>query len=405
MKIKEMLGWLKRYNDDDEFLDLEEKLGVKIREQGYITKDDLIKIIRWKFRKNLIGRRKLVLDWIKDTKNSEIIEITKKAINLKDEKKKIKFLCKIKGVGVSLASCILTFHNPKEYCIFDIHIYDEVFNTDHNTRPKYFSSKPKYYLELLDKLRKLSIEYSLSVRDIEKALFKKNYEESKHKHIFRIHDMSDNNRPRERFLKQGPGALSDAELFAIILRTGSIDENVVDMCNKLIKKYKLENLFDCSLNELQKIKGIGPGKAMQILAMAELGKRYSQSKNPIKKITHAEDVYNYFKYKLKDKKQENFYVLLLNTKNHIIKEELITKGVLDSAIIHPREVFKPAIRNSAAKIILVHNHPSGDPQPSQEDLDITKSIIKTGKQMDIKVLDHVIVGSGEGWWSWVEKKN
>lgn len=213
--------------------------------------------------------------------------------------------------------------------------------------------------------------------------------------------MPDSSKPRERFLKHGPEVLSDAELLAIILRTGTIQENVVDMSNRLIAEYGLDKLFECSLKELQKIKGIGPGKAMQILSMAELGKRYNQSKNPITKITSAEDVYNYFKDKLKDKKQEEFWILVLNSQNIITKEELIAKGILDSAIIHPREIFRPAIKNSAKKIILVHNHPSGDPKPSGEDLEITEKIMALGKEMDIKVLDHVIVGD-EGWWSWKE---
>ena len=216
----------------------------------------------------------------------------------------------------------------------------------------------------------------------------------------KIKDLPDSSKPRERFLKYGKEALSDAELFAIILRTGTINENVVDMSNRLLKEYSLEKLYDCSLKELQEIKGIGPSKAMQILAMSELGKRYNNSKKPIKKISSAKDVFNYFHEKLKDEKQEHFYVLILNLQNHIIKEELISKGVLDSAIIHPREVFKPAIKHSASKIILAHNHPSGNPNPSNEDLEITKKLIEAGKLIDIKIIDHVIIGDGE-WWSWL----
>ena len=158
----------------------------------------------------------------------------------------------------------------------------------------------------------------------------------------RIKDLPKQNRPRERFLEKGPEALSDAELFAIILRTGTINENVVDVSNRLIKEYGLDKLFECSLKELEKIKGIGPSKAMQILAMAELGKRHTLSKIPLRKITCAEDVFHYFHERLKDKKQEHFYVLMLNTQNYIIGEHLISKGILDASIVHPREVFKPA---------------------------------------------------------------
>ncbi len=218
----------------------------------------------------------------------------------------------------------------------------------------------------------------------------------------KIKDLPKQNRPRERFLKHGPETLSDAELFAIFLRTGTINENVIDMSNRLIAEYGLDKLFDCSLKELQKIKGIGPSKAMQILSMAELGKRYNQAKNPVKKITCAKDVFNYFQERLRNKKEEHFYVLMLNTQNIITGEELISKGILDASIIHPREIFKPAIKNSASKIILVHNHPSGDPSPSQEDKETTRRLIKAGEELGIKILDHVIIGNGK-WESWVEK--
>lgn len=208
----------------------------------------------------------------------------------------------------------------------------------------------------------------------------------------KIKDLPAQNRPRERFLKHGPEALSDAELFAIILRTGSKGENVIDMSNRLIAEHGLDKLFECSLKELQGIKGIGPSKAMQLLAMSELGKRHTQAKHPIKKITCAKDVFDLFHDRLKDEKQEHFIVLMLNTKNHIIGEETIFKGTLDASIVHPREIFKTAIKHSAAKIILVHNHPSGDPSPSPEDLELTEKLTKAGEELGVSVLDHVIVG-------------
>ena len=213
----------------------------------------------------------------------------------------------------------------------------------------------------------------------------------------KIKDLPEQNRPRERFLKYGPETLSDAELFAIILRTGTVNENVVDVSNRLIKEYGLDKLFECSLKELEKIKGIGPSKAMQILAMAELGKRRTSSKILLKKITCAKDVFDYFHERLKDKKEEHFYVLMLNTQNYLIGEQLISKGILDSSIVHPREVFKPAIKNSASKIILVHNHPSGDPTPSQEDLEIIKKLIKSGEELGIRVVDSVIITEDKFW--------
>ena len=221
----------------------------------------------------------------------------------------------------------------------------------------------------------------------------------------KIKDLPEQNRPRERFLKHGPEALSDAELFAILLRTGTRGkkgekgENVIEMSNRLMNEYGLDKLLECSLVELQKINGIGPAKAMQILTIAELQKRINQSKKPVKKISCAEDVFNHFHERFKDEKQEHFYVLMLDTKNNVVGEQLISKGILDASIIHPREVFKPAIKNSASKIILVHNHPSGDCFPSGDDLDITKKLVEFGEKFDIKVVDHVIIG-GDTWWNW-----
>ena len=222
----------------------------------------------------------------------------------------------------------------------------------------------------------------------------------------KIKDIPKDGRPRERFLKHGPETLSDAELFAIILRTGTLGENVVDMSNRLINEYKLDKLFECSLKELQKIKGIGPSKARQILAMSELGKRYNQLKQSNnknqKRITCAKDVFDLFHERLKDEKQENFIVLLLNTKNHIIGEEWISKGTLDAAIVEPRDVFKSAIKNSASKIILVHNHPSGDPNPSEEDIQIVDRLKDAGESLGISVIDSIIIGN-ENYWNSREK--
>lgn len=217
----------------------------------------------------------------------------------------------------------------------------------------------------------------------------------------KIKELLPDSRPREKFLKHGQEFLSDSELFAILLRTGCIGENVVDMSNRLISEYGLDKLFECSLKELQKIKGIGPAKAMQILSIAEISKRQILSEKSLRKISCADDVFNLFHEKLKDKKEEHFYVLMLNIQNNIIREHRVSKGILDASIIHPREIFKPAIRNSASKIILIHNHPSGDPTPSEEDLEITKRLTKNGEDLGIKVLDHIIIGNGK-FWSWVE---
>ncbi|MBI2449453.1 DNA repair protein RadC [Candidatus Pacearchaeota archaeon] len=229
----------------------------------------------------------------------------------------------------------------------------------------------------------------------------------------KVKDLPEQNRPRERFLKHGPEALSDSELFAILLRTGTRGkknekgelvpgENVVDMSNRLIKEYGLDKLFDCSLTELQKIKGIGPAKAMQILTINEIVKRTNQAKNPIKKITCSKDVFNIYKEKLSNKKQEIFTILMLGTKNHILGEKVISIGNSDTAIADPKEILNPAIKNSASKIILIHNHPSGDPKPSIEDKRVTQEIVKAGEIVGIVVLDHIIIGK-DSYWSWREK--
>ena len=217
----------------------------------------------------------------------------------------------------------------------------------------------------------------------------------------KIKDLPDDSKPRERFLKYGPEALSDAELFAIILRTGHKSENVLEVANRLIAEYGIDKLFDCSIKELRKIRSIGQTKAIELLTIAELAKRYNNFKREIKHISSAKDVFNYFHDRLKDEKQEHFYVLMLDTKNNIISEQLISKGILDASIIHPREVFKPAIKNSASKIILVHNHPSGDPNPSSEDLEITEKLINAGEEIGISVLDNIIIGK-DNYWSWKE---
>ena len=218
----------------------------------------------------------------------------------------------------------------------------------------------------------------------------------------KIRDLPDDSKPRERFLKYGPEAMSDAELFAIILRTGTKNENVLEVANKIIAEHRIDRLFDCSIKELRKIKGIGQIKAIELLTIAELAKRYNNFKREIKHIKSAKDVFDLFHERLKDEKQENFIVLMLNSKNYIIGEHLVSKGILDASIVHPREIFKPAIKNSCSKIILVHNHPSGDSKPSEEDEETTEKLIEAGALLGIKVLDHIIIGT-DNYWSWKEK--
>jgi len=217
----------------------------------------------------------------------------------------------------------------------------------------------------------------------------------------KIKEMLEDSRPRERLVKFGVENLSDSEVLALILEKGTKQENVIEMSDRLISKYGLDKLSQCSLKELQEIKGIGFAKACQILALFEFNKRHNLAKQEIKHIKSAKDVFNLFHEKLKDENQENFFILMLNNKNYVIGQELITKGSLDNSIAHPREIFKPAIKNSASKIILIHNHPSGDPSPSKSDLDLTDELIKSGEYLGVNVVDHVIIGKDK-YWNWRE---
>lgn len=207
----------------------------------------------------------------------------------------------------------------------------------------------------------------------------------------KIKEISIENRPRERLFRNGVKSLSDAELLAIILRTGTCKENVIDMCNRLISKYDLDKLSSLSLKELDNVKGIGKAKACQILALFELNKRHNINKQFGKPLTCAEEVKNYATSRLPSNDKEYFMIIMLDSKNRVIKDEIISVGTLNSSLVHPREVFKSAIRESANAIILVHNHPSGDLTPSNEDLELTNKLKEAGELLMIKVLDHVIV--------------
>ena len=216
----------------------------------------------------------------------------------------------------------------------------------------------------------------------------------------KILDIPLENRPRERFLKGGADGLSDAELLAIILQKGTMGENAVDVSNRLIAAYGLDKLAVLSLKELQAIKGIGPAKAMQIKAGFELNKRRVVTGGS-QRIRSAKDVYSYLSEKLQNLDRERMVVLHLNARQGIIKEEVVSVGVVDGTMIHPREVFKNAIKESTTNIIVVHNHPSGDVEPSKNDLESTRSLVETGKIIGIRVLDHVIIGR-KGYFSFKE---
>ncbi len=217
----------------------------------------------------------------------------------------------------------------------------------------------------------------------------------------RINDLDPESRPRERFMSCGPGALSPAELLALILRTGTRQENIIDICNELISRFTLEGLTEATVGELQKTKGIGKAKAMQIAALFELNKRLSYSRNQNKRVQAARDVFDYMAGRIPDEKKEHLFVLHLNTKNQIIRHEQVSVGTLNASLIHPREVFKSAIRESAHAIILVHNHPSGDVEPSNADRQVTSLLKEASGLLQIDLLDHIIIGTTE-WFSFRE---
>jgi len=211
----------------------------------------------------------------------------------------------------------------------------------------------------------------------------------------RIKEIALEQRPRERLKIKGIDSLSDSELLAIILQHGTNGENVIDLSHRLISTFGLEKINSLSLTELMKIKGIKLGKASKLIAAFELNKRASSGKICEKIVKSPSDIAKYYIEKLKDKKKEYFIAVFLDSKNKIIKDEVISIGTLNSSLVHPREVFKEAIKNSANSVILVHNHPSGSVEPSDEDYRVNKVLVETGNLVGIKVLDHLIVGDGK----------
>ena len=209
----------------------------------------------------------------------------------------------------------------------------------------------------------------------------------------KIKDIPWYNRPGIRLKKKGVSILSDAELLAIVLGRGNKEENAIDLSNRVLGNYNFHKLADLSLHELEK-EFNNQVKAMKITAMFEIFRRTSRlNKKGFKpKIGNAEDVFNYYVDQLQDKKKEHFYALFLDTKNRIIAEDLVSVGILDASIIHPREVFKSAIKASSNSVILVHNHPSGDCTPSKADEEVTELLYNAGDILGINVLDHIIIG-------------
>ncbi len=211
-----------------------------------------------------------------------------------------------------------------------------------------------------------------------------------------IKDLPLEERPREKLKALGADALSNAELLAILLRSGNKNESAVQLATKIISRGGgLRNLPQLSLEDLQENKGIGPDKAVMIKAALEMGSRLATTpREENSSITTPRQAADLFMEELRYKKKEYFKILLLNTKNHVISREEISVGSLSASIVHPREIFTLPLRKSAASIILFHNHPSGDPAPSQEDLEVTRRLVDAGNILGIAVRDHIIIGDG-----------
>ncbi|WP_298588799.1 DNA repair protein RadC [uncultured Selenomonas sp.] len=211
-----------------------------------------------------------------------------------------------------------------------------------------------------------------------------------------VRDLPVDERPRERLLSEGAASLSNTELLAVLLRTGVKNDSALRVAEKVLALYKergLAAITQMSAKELSSIKGVGMAKAATILAAVELGRRLALKAAEARTVVHGPaDAASYVMPRFRFERREHFAVLLLNAKNHILALKTISVGTLTSSVVHPREVFQAAIEQSAASVILVHNHPSGDPAPSGEDLAVTRRMVEAGEIMDIPVLDHVIVG-------------
>jgi DNA repair protein RadC len=210
----------------------------------------------------------------------------------------------------------------------------------------------------------------------------------------RITEWPKDERPRERLIENGPDGLSEAELLAIILRTGQSDFTAVDLARLLLQKYGgLRGLDAQSAASLSQTKGIGLAKAAQIKAALELAKRFAQQKSAMrKKIQCSEDIYRFMYLRMRDLGREEFGVIFLSARNEIITHKILFEGSLTESIVSPREIIHYTLELSAASIIMIHNHPSGDPEPSNEDKTITTKIFQACKYCDITVLDHIIIG-------------
>ena len=221
----------------------------------------------------------------------------------------------------------------------------------------------------------------------------------------KIKDMPILERPRERLKKYGSNSLSNSELLAIILKTGTKDENVNTLALKILKQFDFYTLKNIKKEQLMSIKGVGEAKALEIIASVELGKRLFLmiDEEKKKRFVNSKIIYEQNKYLFLDKKQECFYCLYLNNKKELIERKLLFMGTINKSYVHPREIFKEAYLLSASAIVCMHNHPSGDVSPSDEDIILTEALIEIGKLQQIPVLDHIIFGDNK-YYSFYEQR-
>ena len=210
----------------------------------------------------------------------------------------------------------------------------------------------------------------------------------------RLKDQPASERPRERLEARGADALSDAELLAILLRTGLKGTNVVDIGKQLTSKYRsLQSLAQASIEDLQTIKGIGRDKAVTLMAGFALARRMAEElRQEAPLLETPEQIANLLREQNRLREVETFQIVLLNVRRRLIDVREVSHGTLDTILVHPREVFKSAIAANAAAVVLVHNHPSGDPTPSEADIKVTRDLVRAGQLLKIEVLDHVILG-------------
>lgn len=212
-----------------------------------------------------------------------------------------------------------------------------------------------------------------------------------------IKDLPPSERPRERLLAGGAAKCTDADLLAILIRSGTPQETAVQLAERILAEAGgLHELPRYGVDEILAVKGLGPAKAVSLLAAVELGKRLSsRMRTEAPTISSPGDAAGLLMEEMRHNLREHFCAILLDTKNKVISIEEISVGSLNTSLVHPREVFRPAIRKACASLILVHNHPSGDPTPSREDLDVTRRLCDAGKLIGIEILDHIVIGDGK----------